>query len=105
MPVWILRRLLAEGRGSAGSCRRQRLQRNAALMQRTQRRMDGIDLEPKAEITYDDFAKLQFQVGEIIKCEAVSQVQEAVYALRLRSERRPARSSAESRLITHQRKW
>ena len=32
---------------------------------------DGIDLEPKAEITYDDFAKLQFQVGEIIKCEAV----------------------------------
>ena len=32
---------------------------------------DGIDLEPKAEITYDDFAKLQFQVGEIIKCEDV----------------------------------
>ena len=32
---------------------------------------DGIDLEPKAEITYDYFAKLQFQVGEIIKCEAV----------------------------------
>ena len=31
----------------------------------------GIDLEAKAEITYDDFAKLQFQVGEIIKCEAV----------------------------------
>ena len=30
-----------------------------------------IDLEPKAEITYDDFAKLQFQVGEIIACEAV----------------------------------
>ena len=32
---------------------------------------DGIDLEPKSEITYDDFAKLQFQVGEIIACEAV----------------------------------
>lgn len=30
-----------------------------------------IDIEPKAEITYDDFAKLQFQVGEIISCEAV----------------------------------
>ncbi len=30
-----------------------------------------IDLEPKAEITYDDFAKLQFQVGEIIACEEV----------------------------------
>ena len=32
---------------------------------------DGIGLEPKAEITYDDFAKLQFQIGEIVKCEAV----------------------------------
>ena len=32
---------------------------------------DGIDLEPKAEITYDDFAKLQFQIGEIVKCKAV----------------------------------
>ncbi|MBQ7925985.1 MAG: methionine--tRNA ligase, partial [Lachnospiraceae bacterium] len=32
---------------------------------------DVIDIEPKAEITYDDFAKLQFQVGEIIACEAV----------------------------------
>ena len=30
-----------------------------------------IDIEAKAEISYDDFAKLQFQVGEIIKCEAV----------------------------------
>ena len=32
---------------------------------------EGIDIEPKAEITYDDFAKLQFQIGEIVKCEAV----------------------------------
>ena len=30
-----------------------------------------IEIEAKPEITYDDFAKLQFQVGEIIKCEAV----------------------------------
>lgn len=30
-----------------------------------------IDVEPKPEIGYDDFAKLQFQVGEIIACEAV----------------------------------
>ncbi len=29
------------------------------------------DVEPKAEITYDDFARLQFQVGEIIACEEV----------------------------------
>lgn len=32
---------------------------------------DVINIEPKAEITYDDFAKMQFQVGEIISCEAV----------------------------------
>ena len=30
-----------------------------------------IDIEPKELVTYDDFAKLQFQVGEIIACEAV----------------------------------
>ena len=30
-----------------------------------------IDIEPKEEITYDDFMKMQFQVGEIIACEAV----------------------------------
>ncbi len=30
-----------------------------------------IDIEGKPEVTYDDFAKLQFQVGEIIACEAV----------------------------------
>ena len=30
-----------------------------------------IDIEPKPEITFDDFEKLQFQVGEIIACEAV----------------------------------
>ena len=30
-----------------------------------------IDVEPKEEITFDDFAKMQFQVGEIIKCEEV----------------------------------
>jgi len=31
----------------------------------------GIEIETKPEITYDDFAKLQFQVGEIISCEEV----------------------------------
>lgn len=30
-----------------------------------------IDIEPKDEITFDDFSKMQFQVGEIISCEAV----------------------------------
>ena len=33
---------------------------------------DGIDIEAKPEIEYEDFAKLQFQVGEIIACEAVA---------------------------------
>ncbi|MFT3985721.1 MAG: methionine--tRNA ligase [Lachnospiraceae bacterium] len=32
---------------------------------------EGIIIESKPEITYDDFAKLQFQVGEIISCEEV----------------------------------
>ena len=31
----------------------------------------GIDVEPKAEITFDDFSRMQFQVGEIIACEEV----------------------------------
>ena len=30
-----------------------------------------IDIEAKEEITFDDFEKMQFQVGEIISCEAV----------------------------------
>ena len=30
-----------------------------------------IDIEPKEEISYDDFMKMQFQVGEIIACEEV----------------------------------
>ena len=30
-----------------------------------------IDIEPKEEITFEDFEKLQFQVGEIISCEPV----------------------------------
>ena len=32
---------------------------------------DVIDIEAKPEITFDDFMKLQFQVGEIIACEEV----------------------------------
>ena len=35
--------------------------------------LDGpvIDIEAKDEITYDDFMKMQFQVGKIIACEEV----------------------------------
>ena len=32
---------------------------------------EAIDIEAKPEIEYDDFMKMQFQVGEIISCEAV----------------------------------
>ena len=32
---------------------------------------NGMDIPAKAQIIYEDFAKLQFQVGEIIACEAV----------------------------------
>jgi methionyl-tRNA synthetase len=31
----------------------------------------GIEFEPKEEITYDDFMKMDFRVGEIIACEEV----------------------------------
>ena len=30
-----------------------------------------IDIEAKPEITFEDFGKMQFQVGEIISCEEV----------------------------------
>ena len=32
----------------------------------------AIDMDPKEEITFDDFTKMQFQVGEILSCEAVA---------------------------------
>lgn len=32
---------------------------------------EAIDIEAKPEITFDDFMKMQFQVGEIISCEEV----------------------------------
>lgn len=44
---------------------------NSAAAGEEAKKAEGIDLEAKPEITYDDFAKLQFQVGEIIACEAV----------------------------------
>ncbi len=32
----------------------------------------GIDIEPKEEITFEEFSRMQFQVGEILSCEAVA---------------------------------
>lgn len=46
-------------------------QRALGLMPETVEGEPVVDIEPKAEITYDDFSKMQFQVGEIIACEAV----------------------------------
>ncbi len=37
----------------------------------TEEAQDVIDIEPKEEITYELFDKMQFQVGEIIACEEV----------------------------------
>ncbi len=50
---------------------------------------DVIDIEAKPEIQYEDFAKLQFQVGEIIACE----------------EMKKSRSSAASRPIILPKRW
>ena len=46
-------------------------ERKAAELPTEETPANVIDLEKKPEITYDDFAKLQFQVGEIIACEEV----------------------------------
>ena len=41
------------------------------LPETTEETGEAIDIEAKPEIEYDDFMKMQFQVGEIISCEAV----------------------------------
>lgn len=41
------------------------------LPETTEELGEAIDIEAKPEIEYDDFMKMQFQVGEIISCEAV----------------------------------
>ena len=41
------------------------------LPETTEEAGEAIDIEAKPEIEYDDFIKMQFQVGEIISCEVV----------------------------------
>lgn len=65
---------------------------------------DVIDIEAKPEITFEDFGKLQFQVGKIIKCEEVKN-QRNCSAHRYRSAARCARSYPESKHTTVQKKW
>ncbi len=43
----------------------------AGIVEEAAEEEDVIDIEPKEEITFDDFGKMQFQVGEIIACEEV----------------------------------
>ena len=40
-------------------------------VEETEEEEEGIDIEAKPEIGFDDFMKMQFQVGEIVKCEEV----------------------------------
>ncbi|GFO85300.1 MULTISPECIES: methionine--tRNA ligase [Anaerostipes] len=50
------------------------MEKAEALMEAQKKAAAGepvIDIEPKDEITFDDFTKMQFQVGEIIACEEV----------------------------------
>ena len=63
-----------------------------------------IDLEAKPEITYDDFAKLQFQVGEIIKCEAVPKSKKLLCS-QVKIGTRTRQIISGIKLITHRKKW
>lgn len=42
--------------------------------------IEGVDVEAKDTIEYDDFAKLQIQVGQIIKCEEVPKSKKLLYS-------------------------
>ncbi len=64
-----------------------------------------VDVEPKEEITFEDFGKMQFQVGEIISCEKkpVKEIEKTPLASRSKSEARQDRSSPESKHITNRK--
>ena len=47
-------------------------QRKLGLLPENNESEEVIDIEAKPEITFDDFGKMQFQVGEIVACEAVA---------------------------------
>ncbi len=46
-------------------------QRKLGLLSEAENEEPVIDIEAKEEITFEDFMKMQFQVGEIIECKAV----------------------------------
>ena len=51
----------------------EKVEAKKAAMKKEEEKPAGpvIDIEPKEEITFEDFGKMQFQVGEIIACEEV----------------------------------
>ena len=55
--------------GVAADGRRYRYPPNNNLEEKKEEAV--IELEPKEEITFEQFGAMQFQVGEIIACEAV----------------------------------
>ena len=64
-----------------------------------------IDIEAKPEITYDDFAKLQFQVGEIIACEAVKKSKKLLCSqVKIGSQVKQIVSGIKAH-YTHQKRW
>ena len=60
----------AEAAGEAGS-QNEKASADAAGETTAEADETVIDIEAKEEITYENFARMQFQVGEIIACEAV----------------------------------
>ena len=52
-----------------------------------------VDVEPKEEITFEDFGKMQFQVGEIISCEPVKKSKKLLcFQVKVGSQTRQIRS-------------
>ena len=62
----------------------------AAEAEKAEAPEDVIDIEAKPEITFDDFMKMQFQVGEIIACEEVKKSRKLLCSqVRIGSEVKP----------------
>lgn len=62
---------LAEVKQKADEMYAQRVTKDAGKDEVNKEEEEVINIESKPEITYEDFSALQFQVGEIIACEAV----------------------------------
>ena len=65
---------------------------------------EGIDIDAKPEITFEDFEKMQFQVGEIISCEAVKKSKKLLCS-QVKIGSQENRSFLESKHTIHRKKW